>query len=89
MLLVVLWLPPIIEQLTSAHGNLQLLVDFLTTSGSQRSLWDGLRQAAFQSTLLPRDLLQNGHVTDLQSQTAYGLELGGRASRSPLSCCSR
>jgi hypothetical protein len=73
---VLLWLPPIIEQFTSAHGNLSLLARFFAESGSTHSVADGFSQTAFQATQPLRTLLANGHLTDLQAHTAFGLELG-------------
>ena len=42
----VLWLPPLIEQLTAAPGNLALLTRFFADHGPQHSLVDGVRTTA-------------------------------------------
>ena len=44
----VLWLPPLIEQLTAAPGNLALLTRFFADHGPQHSLVDGVRTTASQ-----------------------------------------
>jgi hypothetical protein len=73
---VVLWFPPIVEQLTSRRGNLSLLAQFFASSHPHHSLWDGIRATAFQASLLPRAVLSGGHVSDVRIATPYGIALG-------------
>jgi hypothetical protein len=55
---VVAWLPPVIEQLTSADGNLTALWRFFTRPGSPHTLSDGVRNAGLQATLMVRSLVE-------------------------------
>jgi hypothetical protein len=52
------WLPPVIEQLTSREGNLALLYRFFTRPGSAHPLSAGLSNATLQATLMLRSVFQ-------------------------------
>jgi hypothetical protein len=51
---LVVWLPPVIEELTSREGNLTALLHFFTRPGSPHTLSEGLNNTALQATLMLR-----------------------------------
>ncbi len=53
VVLVLLWLPAIIEQLTHSPGNLRVLADYLRHASSDSSLRTGLRSVADELAKLP------------------------------------
>jgi hypothetical protein len=54
----VLWLPPVIQQVTGSDGNLTALARFFLRSGSQHSLSDAVTQTALQLTLFARAVFE-------------------------------
>jgi hypothetical protein len=58
----VLWLPPLIQQATSADGNLARLTQFFLRSGSQHSLAVALSGTASQVTLIARSVLDGSQL---------------------------
>ena len=90
---VIVWLPPVIEELTTSRGNLSELVHFFTRPGSPHTLSEGLTNTGLQATLMLRgvfesvSLMADGHqgltVALLVSAVAFGLAvLAARRSRS-------
>jgi hypothetical protein len=65
--LFVVWLPPVIEELTSSRGNFSDLAGFFTRPGSPHTLSEGLEHAGLQATLMVRgvfaqvSLMADGH----------------------------
>jgi hypothetical protein len=53
LVLVVLWLPALIEQLTTSPGNLRTLVHYLSTASSDSSIRTGLEAVADEVAKLP------------------------------------
>ena len=51
---IVVWLPPVIEQLTSREGNLTLLARFFTRPGSPHTFSEGITNTGLQVTLMFR-----------------------------------
>ncbi len=51
---VVVWLPPVIEELTSRTGNLTALAHFFTRPGSPHTLSEGITNTGLQATLMLR-----------------------------------
>jgi hypothetical protein len=70
---VLVWLPPLVEQLTSRDGNLTLLWRFFTRPGSPHTLFEGLDHTALQATLIVRSVLT---PISLRADTHQGLALG-------------
>src|SRR5689334_16798041 len=68
----VLWLPPIIEELTSARGNFTQLADFFSRPGSPHTLTEGLHNTALQATLMLRGVLES---VSLRADAHQGLAL--------------
>ena len=88
----VVWLPPVIEELTSREGNLTALAHFFTRPGSPHTLSEGLHTAGLQATLILRGVFahvslmadgQQGLTFALVvSALAFGLALlGARRAR--------
>jgi hypothetical protein len=55
----VVWLPPLIEELTSSRGNISELVHFFTRPGSPHTLSEGLTNTGLQATLMLRGVLES------------------------------
>ena len=51
---VVVWLPPVIQQLTSQEGNLTSLARFFTRPGSPHTFSEAITNTALQATLMVR-----------------------------------
>ena len=54
----VVWLPPVIEQLSSREGNLTALARFFTRPGSPHTFSEGIINTALQATLMLRSVFQ-------------------------------
>jgi hypothetical protein len=67
---VVAWLPPLVQELTSDHGNLSALARFFAQAGSPHSLSDGLTNTGLQATLLLRSVFE---PVTLRSDVHQGL----------------
>ena len=74
VVLMVLWAPPLVQQLTSSDGNLQRLVSFFASSGTQHSWIDGLTHTGFEVTLFPRRLFHGAYVSTA-GPSGNGMEL--------------
>jgi hypothetical protein len=61
---VVLWFPPVLEQVTHARGNLAEIVRFFAGNGAQHGFGDAVGHVAFELALLPRAVLVHGQVSD-------------------------
>jgi hypothetical protein len=55
---VVVWLPPIVEQLTSDDGNLSALARFFSRPGSPHTLSEGITNTGLQATLMFRSVFE-------------------------------
>jgi len=55
---VVVWLPPVIQQLTSQDGNLTALARFFTRPGSPHTFAEGITNTALQATLMVRGVFE-------------------------------
>jgi hypothetical protein len=69
---VVVWLPPLVDELTSSDGNLSALVHFFSRPGSPHPLSEGLTNTALQATLLLRSLTES---VSLRADAHQGLTL--------------
>jgi hypothetical protein len=79
----VVWLPPVIQELTSSRGNLSDLVQFFTRPGTPHTLSEGLTNTGLQATLMLRgvldsvSLMADGHqgltLALLVSAVAFGV----------------
>ncbi len=58
------WLPPLIEQLTSREGNLTLLYQFFSKPGSPHPIGQGLQHTALQATLMLRSVFEPVSLLD-------------------------
>jgi len=59
---IVLWLPPVIQELTSANGNLTALAQFFSRAGSPHDLGQGFDHAMQQATLMLRAMFESVSV---------------------------
>jgi hypothetical protein len=55
----VVWLPPLVEELTSRRGNLTELARFFSRPGSPHSLAEGLTNTGLQATLMLRGVFES------------------------------
>src|SRR6185437_11991109 len=55
---VLVWLPPVIQQLTSQDGNLTALARFFTRPGSPHTFGEGITNTALQATLMVRGVFE-------------------------------
>jgi hypothetical protein len=88
----VLWLPPIVQQVTSSRGNLGRLAQFFLQSGTQHPLFDGLDQTTSQATLIIRSVLEGSQLRSDAHGTvalAVGLSLAAFAIALTLAVKSR
>ena len=69
---VVVWLPPVIQQLTGEQGNLTDLAHFFTRPGSPHTLSEGLHNTGLQATLIVRGALDS---VSLMADGRQGLTL--------------
>lgn len=75
--LVVLWLPPIVEELRADHGNLSRIVEYFGEGEGEeqsRTLGDGITTVFHQLTLPPEWLTGDADLTPLSGEV--DLELG-------------
>jgi hypothetical protein len=73
LLTIVLWLPPIVQELTSPDGNLSALVRFFSKSGASHTLSDALLRTSLDSTLIARAIFE---PVTLRDDAHQGLVLG-------------
>jgi hypothetical protein len=73
LLTIVLWLPPIVQELTSPDGNLSALVRFFSKSGTSHTLSDALLRTSLDSTLIVRAIFE---PVSLRNDAHQGLALG-------------
>jgi hypothetical protein len=69
---IVVWLPPLIEQLTSREGNLTALARFFTRPGSPHTFSEGITNTALQATLMLRSVFE---AVSLRADAHQGLVL--------------
>jgi hypothetical protein len=69
---IVVWLPPLIEQLTSREGNLTSLARFFTRPGSPHTFSEGITNTALQATLMLRSVFE---PVSLRADAHQGLVL--------------
>jgi hypothetical protein len=55
---VVVWLPPVVQELTSRDGNLSALAHFFTRPGSPHTYSEGLTNTVLQATLMVRGVFE-------------------------------